>query len=146
MSEFSNLIDFIKGTIALGQISGSLSWDQETMMASGSIEQRSQWMGHLQTTIHERKIDPRISDWLNAIDPQTLNQDDAAQVKHISRDFNRSVRIPADLASAIAITTSRSQLIWTQSRSDENFKSFVPVLSEVVNLKRREAEALSSSN
>ena len=146
MSEFSNLIDFIKGTIALGQISGSLSWDQETMMASGSIEQRSQWMGHLQTTIHERKIDPRISDWLNAIDPQTLNQDDAAQVKHISRDFNRSVRIPADLASAIAITTSRSQLIWAQSRSDENFKSFVPVLSEVVNLKRREAEALSSSN
>ena len=50
------------------------------------------------------------------------------------------------MASSLAITTSRSQLIWAQSRSDENFKAFVPVLSEVVNLKRREAEVLSSSN
>ena len=146
MSEFTKLMDFVKRTTALSQISGSLGWDQETMMAKGSIAQRSEWMGHIESTIHDRKTDPRIAEWLNLIDIKKLNLADTAQIKHIKRDYDRSVKIPSDLASSLAITTSRSQLIWAQSRSDENFKDFVPVLSEVVNLKRREAEVLSSSN
>jgi len=146
MFEFSKLMDFAKRTTALSQISGLLGWDQETMMSKGSIEQRSEWMGHIEATIHERRVSPRIGEWLSLIDAKDFSQTDIAQLRHIKRDYERSIKIPADFASSLAIITSRSQSIWAQARSEDNFNSFIPILTEVVNLKRQEAEFLSSDN
>jgi len=145
MSNLHKLLDFVKQTTALSQINGLLGWDQETMMPKGSIEQRAQWMGHLSATLHERKTDPRIGEWLDLIDFENLTEFESSQIWHIRRDYNRALKIPIDFASYLAITTSKSQSIWAEARSKDDFSIFLPIFEEVLNLKRKEASFLSST-
>ena len=145
MSSVSTLFSYFEQTTALNQIHGFLGWDQETMMPKGSIEQRSEWMGHLSATIHERKIDPRIAEWIALVDDKNLTELEASKLRHIKRDYDRAIKIPTSFASALAITTSKSQDVWAQARSKNNFAEFLPILEEVVKLKRQEAMLLSST-
>ena len=45
----------------------------------------------------------------------------------------------------MAIATSKSQGVWAEARSKDDFSVFLPILEEVLNLKRQEARLLSST-
>ena len=141
MRAYEQLIEFQRDTEALAQISGRLGWDQETMMPRGAAEQRATESSALEGVLHARRTDPRIEDWLARAEADTPA---AARILDlIGRSYNRNTRIPARLASELARVTSLSQGTWAQARAEENASAFVPVLNEVLALKREEAEALS---
>lgn len=141
MSAYNALMGFTRETMALAQVAGRLGWDQETMMPRGAAEQRAEEMAALESVLHARRTDARIADWLEMADPK----DDIAkaQLHQIRRSYDRASKVPADLATALARTTSRAQGQWAQARADEDYAAFAPVLSEVLTLRRQEAEALA---
>ena len=143
MSDLENLLNFDRQTQALNQISGRLGWDQETMMPSGSAEQRGQEMGAIEGVLHARRSDPKIGEWLSNLD---ISADLAvtAQVREIRRSYERALKVPADLAEAIAQKTSVAQGKWAGARAADDFAAFAPVLEEVLKLKREEGLALAS--
>jgi len=144
MSEiYADLMGFVRETTALGQISGLLSWDQETMMPKGAADQRGEWSGALESTVHARKTDPRIGEWLAGLAGVNLNQEQAANIRHIRRSFERNTKVPVKLATEIARVTSVSQGIWAQARASDDFAAFAPSLKTVLALRRQEAAALS---
>jgi len=143
MSSFDALMAFTRETEALAQVAGRLGWDQETMMPRGAAEQRAEESGVLQSVIHARRTDPRIGDWLEAAQGETLDQAGEAQLRHIRRDHDRLTRVPGDLAVALARLTSRAQGIWAEARATDDFTAFAPVLEEVLRLKRQEGAALA---
>ncbi len=51
--------------------------------------------------------------------------------------------MPGDLAAEIARVTSVAQGKWAQARREEDLAGFLPVLGQVVDLRRQEAQALS---
>ena len=67
-SAYAELLAHIKETAALGQIGRLMSWDQEVMMPENGTEQRAEQSGALQGVLHARRTDPRIGEWLGAID------------------------------------------------------------------------------
>ena len=69
----------------------------------------------------------------------------AAQLRHIQRDYDRSVKVPARLAAEIARVTSVAQGIWAEARAAEDFKGFIPTFQQVVALKREEGAALAQN-
>ncbi|KUJ81957.1 carboxypeptidase M32 [Ruegeria profundi] len=141
MSAYDELMAFQRETSALGQIAGRLGWDQETVMPRGAAPQRAEEMAAIEAVLHARRSDPRVAEWLEQADPQ----DDAAraQLRDIRRTYERTVKVPADLAKAIARVTSAAQGTWAQARADEDVAAFLPVLTEVVALKREEGAALA---
>lgn len=142
MPAYEDLLEFQRDTEALAQISGRLGWDQETMMPRGAADQRAIETAALEGVLHARRTDPRIEDWLARAEADTPA---AARILDlIARSYNRNTRIPARLASELARVTSLSQGTWAQARADEDAAAFVPVLGEVLALKREEAEALSN--
>ncbi|MGH1354892.1 MAG: carboxypeptidase M32 [Thalassovita sp.] len=141
MTSFDALMGFTRETMALAQIAGRLGWDQETMMPRGAAEQRAEEMAALESVLHARRTDPRIAEWLETVAPQ--DDVDKAQLRQIRRSFDRARKVPADLASALARTTSRAQGQWAQARADEDYAAFAPVLDEVLTLRRQEAAALA---
>ena len=142
MSAFDQLIAFQRGTEALGQIAGRLGWDQETMMPRGAADQRGDEMAALEGVLHARRTDPRIGDWLAAaVAPDAVG---AAQLWHIGRSYERQQRVPARLAEELARLTSVSQGKWAAARAADDVAGFLPVLAEVVALKREEAAALAA--
>ncbi|MFY0619255.1 carboxypeptidase M32 [Shimia sp.] len=144
MSAYEQLMAFEHTTQALGQVAGRLGWDQEAIMPVGAAPQRAEEMAAMESVLHARRIDPKVGEWLAAVDETQLDAVAQAQVRHIRKSFERTSKVPADLAAEIAKATSRAQGIWAQARADEDVAGFLPTLEEVVNLKRQEGQALAA--
>jgi len=141
MAAFDELMAFTRETEALAQVAGRLGWDQETVMPRGAGAQRAEEMGAMEAVLHARRTDPRVADWLaQAEAPDAAGE---AQLRLIRHAHERAVRVPADLATALARLTSRSQGVWAEARATDDFAAFAPVLTEVLALKREEGAALA---
>ena len=144
MTAYDELMAFQRDTEALGQVAGRLGWDQETMMPRGAAAQRSEEMAAMEGVLHARRIDPRMADWLAKIDDAALGPVEQAQMREIRRSYARTVKVPAALAAEIARVTSRAQGQWAEARSNDDVAAFVPVLKDVLRLKREEGQALAA--
>ena len=138
---YHSLMEFQRETEALAQISGRLGWDQETMMPRGSADHRAVEMSAIEGVVHARRSDPRLADWLAAADPRDAVQ--AANLRHIRRDYDRATRVPMRLAQELARVTSLSQGIWAEARARDDVAHFLPMLKQVIALRREEASALA---
>jgi len=143
VSAYTELMAFQRETEALAQIAGRLGWDQETMMPRGASRQRAEEMAALQGVLHARRTDPRVGAWLETLDGGEHDTVAAANLRLIGRNYRRNLRVPARLAAAIAHKTSLAQGIWAQARAAEDFAQFAPILAEVLDLRRQEADALA---
>ncbi|MBR9841046.1 MAG: carboxypeptidase M32 [Rhodobacteraceae bacterium] len=144
MTAYEKLMTFQRETGALAQVAGRLGWDQEVMMPHGASEQRSEEMAVMESILHARRTDPRVGEWLDAVDDAALDEEGTAHLRHIRRSYERGLRVPAKLATDIARITSRAHRIWAEARADDDFAAFAPVLKEVVRLKREEGAALAA--
>ena len=139
---FADLMAFQRQTEALSLVAERLGWDQETMMPRGAADQRGEEMAAMEGVLHARRTDPRIADWLEAA--EAPDGAGAAQLRLIRRSYDRTTKVPADLAEALARLTSVAQGIWAEARARDDVAAFLPTLSEVLALKREEAAALAT--
>ena len=144
MTAYDDLMAHQRDTQALGQVMGRLGWDQETMMPRGAAPQRAEEMAALEGVLHARRVDPKVADWLAAIDGDALDIVGRANLREIKRSFDRASKVPAALAARIARVTSEAQGIWAEARAADDFAAFAPTLKEVLELKREEGVALAA--
>jgi len=142
MTAYDDLMAFTRDTVALGEIAGRLGWDQETVMPRGSADQRGEEMAAIESVLHARRTDPRVGDWLETA--EAPDEVGAAQLREIRRVYDRTMKIPASLATKLAQVTSVAQGKWAAARAAEDIAAFLPVLEEVVALKREEGAALAA--
>ena len=138
---YTELMEYQRQTEALAQVMGRLSWDQETVMPRGAVEQRAEEMAALEGVLHARRSDPRVADWLEQAEP--ADEEAEAQLRHIRRAHDRATKVPSRLAQEIARVTSSAQGIWAEARAADDVAMFLPTLTEVIRLKREEAAALA---
>ncbi|WP_116597029.1 carboxypeptidase M32 [Primorskyibacter marinus] len=143
MSAYQDLLAFQRETEALQQVSGRLGWDQETVMPRGAAAQRGEEMAAMEGVLHARRTDPRVGDWLAAIDDAALDTVAAAQMRHIRRAHDRATRVPARLSAELARVTSLAQGAWAEARAADDFQRFAPILAEVIRLRQEEGAALA---
>ncbi|GHE85188.1 carboxypeptidase Taq [Aliiroseovarius zhejiangensis] len=144
MTAFDDLMAFQRDTQALAEVAGRLGWDQETVMPDGAAPQRAEEMAAMENILHARRIDPRIADWLEAIDTALLSPVAAAQIREIERARQRALKVPVTLSMAIARATSAAHRTWAAAKAADDFASFQPALEEIVSLRREEAAALAN--
>lgn len=140
------LLDHLKQTAALGQVSGLISWDQETMMPPKGAFQRAEQSGVLAALLHQKNTDPRIPDWIAAIDQKQLSEFDRINIQEAKRSYDLATKVPEALVSTIAKASTEGQMIWTKAREASDFEMFAPALEKLVDLKRQEAECLSDGH
>lgn len=138
------LLDHLKHTAALSQVSGILSWDQEAIMPVKGAVQRAEQAGALASVIHARNGDPHIPEWIAAIDQDSLSAFDRRNIAEAQRGYDKATRIPARLAEESARSASQGQRIWAAARAEQNFSAFAPALKRNIDLKREEAKCLSA--
>ena len=142
MTAYDDLIAFVRETEALSQVAGRLGWDQETMMAEGSAPQRAEEHAAMANVLHARRVDPRVGAWLAKA--EATDDVAAANLRHIQRSYDRTMKVPADLAAEIAKTTSLAHRTWANASADEDVASYLPILERVVGLRQQEADALAA--
>ena len=150
-SEYKELLKSLREIALLGSCSSVLGWDEQTYMPAKGAELRAEQSSLLAGVIHDRVTDPRIGELLGALETEIGDgaasherSPEEANVRETRRSYDRATKLPKSLVEEMTKTTSLSQQAWVEARAARDYSSFQPWLEKVVELKRREAECLST--
>ena len=141
MSALAELLAFARQTEALAQVAGRLGWDQQTVMPRGANDQRAEEMAALEAVLHARRTDPRLGEWLALAEADS--PDTAAMLRELRRAYARNIRVPARLAEELARVTALAQTAWEDARAADDVAAFLPLLTQVIALRREEGQAIA---
>jgi carboxypeptidase Taq len=150
LSTFDQLCDHARETALLNSVAELLQWDERTLLPAAAGDYRADQITYLSGKIHARRTDPRIGEWLGELsagdsldDPHS---DIAATIRVMQRDFDKLTKVPQALVEALSRASVLGQQSWTTARKNNDFASFAGVLSEIIKLKREQAEAVGYVN
>ena len=115
------------------------------MMPPGGGNARADALATLRVLIHERATDSRLQDLFAQAENEASSLDpwQTANLREMRREWFRSTALPADLVEAVSRAETRSEQAWRELRAQNDWQSFLPLLREVVHLKRQVAQALA---
>ncbi len=131
----------------LHAIGGLLFWDQQTMMPPAGAEARAEHGATLVRVIHARETDPTLGTQLDALELWAADEDpDSDDVRLIwwaRRDYEKAVRVPADLAAEMSRARALGQQAWLKARAANDFSHFRDALARNVELRHRYVECFA---
>ncbi len=143
---YQKLLEHYREIIFLQQAQELLGWDQETMMPPKGSQQRAEQLSALEKVIHAKLTDPKIGEYLSELNgaenSELFDPFERADIREIRRAYLRASKVPVKLAGEIAKKSTLSVHKWAECREKGDFKEFWPLFSELLQLKREEADAL----
>ena len=121
-----------------------LSWDRQTMMPPGGAEARGHQLATLAGLVHAHLTDPELRAQLDRSESAGFprGSDENAAVREIRHEVDHASRVPAELVEELTRTKNRAQQVLVRARRTNDFAAFAPELEKVLELRRREADAL----
>jgi carboxypeptidase Taq len=130
----------------IGAACAVLGWDQATYMPKGGAAARARQGATLSRLLHERFTDPaigRLLDGLSAFAARApADSDDAALVRVLRRDYEKAIKVPAELVARASALGSASYHAWTRARPANDFAVMRPFLEKALDLSREYARYL----
>ena len=68
--------------------------------------------------------------------------DEASMLRVARRAYDQRVKLPDSLVSRLARTTTKANSVWINARKNADFGMFAPILSEIIDINREQAELL----
>ena len=134
----------------LASIANLLSWDQEVMMPKKAIDLRAKSAAHLAGIIHKKftelDFDGSLTVAKKQLDRGELRDKESAIVSETWKEFERETKLTESFVRELAETVSKAQSVWAEARENNNFLLFLPHLSQIVKLKRKEAKLAGYKN
>lgn len=124
----------------LGAAAGLMSWDQETQMPPEAARVRGLQMATLAGLAHEMFTDSQTGELLGSATAQS--DTDAAIVRVSRRDFDKATKLPTEFVEEETRAQNEAHHAWLAARKGNDFASFVPTLSKMIELARRKADLL----
>ncbi|WP_049971741.1 carboxypeptidase M32 [Haladaptatus cibarius] len=137
---YQELLDNVKRISNVKNAAGILGWDQEVVMPEGGTPARSQQRSALSAIAHELLTDDEIGELLDELESQELDDEQAAVVREVRREYERATRVPGELVEEISRTTSEALPQWKEAKAEDDFSIFAPTLEKLVEQKREYAE------
>ncbi|MCC6190967.1 MAG: carboxypeptidase M32 [Anaerolineales bacterium] len=143
----SDLLNRLKARLAeiedVEYAAAILEWDQFVMMPPAGGEGRSYQYATLQKLAHELYVTGEMGRLIEALGrayaSAPADDDDAALVRVVERQYRRKTRIPAALVAETFQATSFAQEVWARARANNDFGAFQPHLERIFDLKRQVA-------
>ena len=137
----------VLGEVAdLERAAAVLTWDQETNMPPGGVEDRANQLATLSRLAHERFTSSEVARLLESAGAEVASMpaesDEASLLRVTRRDFGQAVKVPAELVSEMARAAATARPVWQDARERSDWSLFVPAMQVTVDLSRRLADAL----
>ena len=143
---YAELVRRSKEIGVLNSCAAVLSWDQHTYMPTKGAPLRGEQMAFLAALAHQKATDPKIGELLATVQGSDLvkeaDSEAAANVREWRRGYDRATKLPPELVEELARVTTAAQQAWQEAKAKNDFPLFRPHLEKVVDLKRREADAV----
>jgi carboxypeptidase Taq len=126
---------------SLRAIANLLDWDQLTIMPPAGAHHRGEHMALILRLAHQRLIDPEVGRLLDELGPVAgsldPDSDDAGLVRLMRWEYDKAVRVPAELQAEMARAAAEANGIWKEAKATSNFELFLPSLEHIFELRRR---------
>ena len=144
---YEHLLAAVRDIGRLAAIGDLLEWDQDTHMPKKGVAGRAEMFSLVATLKHDRLASPELKELLGRLEDEGDGEDGvrAANVREVRRLHRRATRVPRALVEEIARTTATARGHWAEARERNDFSRFAPSLTRLVDLKRREADAVGFS-
>src|SRR5262245_46809507 len=143
-AHWSELRDRLQEINDLANVNDLLGWDQQVMMPPAGGAARGQQMGTIGRLAHEKLIDPAVGRLLDTLEAATsqlaYEDDDAALLRVVRRQFDRARRIPPAFTAEMAAHWTAIYARWSAARPANDFSAVQPLLEHTLVLSRRYAE------
>lgn len=143
---YDRLLAWSRELTHLGTAMSLLHWDQRTHIPAKGHANRAEQLATLARIHHQRETDPRAGEWLFAAEGGDLAADpesvEAVNLREWRRAYDKAVKIPEDLAVALARAASNGESAWERAKPISDWRSFKPHLEELVRLRKEQAEAV----
>jgi len=120
-----------------------LGWDQMVYMPPGGAEARAEQLATLSRIAHDMFVSDDIGVLLDDLADASFpyDSDEASLIRVVRRDYDKARKLPSELVAEMSQTFSLGLQIWTKARADKAFDQYRDILSKIVDLNIRVAEA-----
>jgi len=128
----------------LDAIEATIQWDELVMMPDGAAESRGRQKAALAELKHREATSEAHGDAIAAAEAAGAAEGcvwRAAVIRDARRDYNDAIRLPAELKAREAALGAKGYSAWVKARENNDWDSFAPVLSELVELRKEMAAA-----
>ncbi len=143
---YGKLLAWSRELTHLGTALSVLHWDQRTHIPAKGHANRAEQIAALARIRHQRETDPRAGEWLAAIEGTDLVAEaesvEATNVREWRRSHDKAVKIPEDLAVALARAAALGESAWEKAKPANDWPAFRPHLEGLVHLRGEQAEAV----
>jgi carboxypeptidase Taq len=124
----------------LDKTSALLAWDEETKMPPTGAETRAEQRATVERMAHELKIDPALGELLEELrafgEERPYESFEASLLRVARRDYDKAVRVPAELQAELTRASSLGYAIWLRAREEKDYSILLPRLRETLELRR----------
>ncbi|ASZ14621.1 carboxypeptidase M32 [Chitinophaga pendula] len=126
--------------------SAVLAWDQETYLPEQGAAFRGQQLTTLSTIAHEWSTSAQLGALLEELRGRTdLRATEQRNVQLSYEDYEKQRKYPASFVATLSQTTNECYHAWIKARKANDYTVYEPLLSQMVALKKQEADLLGYS-
>lgn len=142
-SLYQQYSDSLKKVSDVRYASAVLQWDQETYLPAKGAEARARQLATLNELAHQLFIDPALGKILNELASRSdLSLKERKNVSLTLEDYNKQQKFSSQFIREMSEAVSAAFHSWIQARKNNDFSVYAPALSQLVELKRKEADIL----
>jgi carboxypeptidase Taq len=143
---YTELTHKLKKAQLLTSVGDVLVWDEQVNLPPASAVFRGDQMAAIAELAHAAISEPRIGELVDALDGESLTDDERTVVHWARRDHERATKLPGEFVRTKAEQGSRGFHAWAQAKQASDFASYAPVLATNLELCRREAAYLGKGD
>ncbi len=132
---------------ALNAAMAMLDWDQQTYMPKGGASARAEHSSLLARMAHEAFVSEETQRALEeAAKEAEPGTDEAAIVRNTQRNMKLRTKFPAELVARKSKLSAEGHEAWVTARANNDFQTFAPILAELFEITKEEANLLGYEN
>lgn len=147
MNKYDDFVERMKKISDVGHSIAVLSWDKEVNLPEGGAALRSQQIATLSGISHElftAKDFGTLLEFLN--ESYDLNDKQQKNVSVTLKEYKQATKFDKDFVIKRSTLISNAYHAWLKARKENNFDLYVDALTELVAIKREEAEIIGYEN
>lgn len=116
-----------------------LHWDMETFMPEGAIEDRAHRLSYMRGIMHRHMTGSAYKKLLADFKKEAKGNDKKV-LEELLWDFNIQKVLPESHVKELSSLQAKAGHVWSRAKKNNDLKSFLPYLQQLIDLKRKEAK------
>ncbi len=132
---YQTVVEHSNRVLDLEKTNQLMRWDSDVMMPAEGATARASQRSTLSAARHGYLTDDALGTALEQLTDAELNDERAAVVREVRREYTTAASVPDDLNARINEVNSRAHEDWKAAREDDDWSQFGPVVAEHFDLK-----------